>query len=55
MLHIFAGQCISGTGEKYFIENGPNDLNKINSVGIQNIFYNDALEWVTQSCKYICA
>ena len=34
--------------EQYFIENGPNDLNKINSIGQNNKYYKDALEWAKQ-------
>ena len=29
--------------EQYFIENGPNELNKINSIGQNNKYYKDAL------------
>ena len=34
--------------EQYFIENGPNDLNKINSIGKNNKYYKDALAWARQ-------
>ncbi len=34
--------------EQYFIENGPNDLNKINSIGQNNKYYKDALTWAKQ-------
>ena len=31
--------------EQYYIENGPNDLNKINSISPDNKYYNDAMNW----------
>lgn len=31
--------------EQYFIESGPNELNKINSISPHNKYYNDALNW----------
>ena len=31
--------------EQYYIENGPNKLNKISSVGKNNKFYQDAIKW----------
>ena len=31
--------------EQYFIENGPNELNKINSIGLNNKYYYDAINW----------
>ena len=31
--------------EQYFIENGPNELNKINSISPNNKFYQDAMNW----------
>ena len=34
--------------EQYFIENGPNELNKINSIGQNNQFYYDAINWAKQ-------
>ena len=34
--------------EQYFIENGPNELNKINSIGQNNKYYKDALAWAKQ-------
>ncbi len=34
--------------EQYFIENGPNELNKINSIGQNNKYYQDALNWANQ-------
>ena len=34
--------------EQYFIENGPNDLNKINSISPKNKYYNDAMAWAKQ-------
>lgn len=34
--------------EQYFIENGPNELNKISSIGSNNIYYQDALNWAKQ-------
>ena len=34
--------------EQYFIENGPNELNKINSIGQDNKYYQDALNWAKQ-------
>ena len=36
--------------EQFFIENGPNKLNKINSISPNNKFYMDALDWAS---KYI--
>ena len=34
--------------EQYYIENGPNKLNKINSIGQKNKYYQDALDWAKQ-------
>lgn len=36
--------------EQYFIgdPNGPNELNKINSIGPNNKYYQDALDWAEQ-------
>ena len=34
--------------EQYFIENGPNELNKINSIGKNNKYYQDAMNWAEQ-------
>lgn len=34
--------------EQYFIENGPNALNKINSIAKNNRYYQDALNWARQ-------
>ena len=34
--------------EQYFIENGPNELNKINSIGYNNKYYQDAYNWAKQ-------
>ncbi len=31
--------------EQYYIENGPNDLNKINSISPNNKYYEDAMKW----------
>lgn len=31
--------------EQYFIENGPNELNKINSISPKNKYYQDAMNW----------
>lgn len=31
--------------EQYYIENGPNKMNKINSISPNNKYYNDALNW----------
>ena len=33
--------------EQYYIENGPNDLNKINSISPNNKYYEDAMKWAT--------
>lgn len=34
--------------EQYYIENGPNELNKINSISPKNKFYEDALNWAEE-------
>ena len=34
--------------EQYYIENGPNNLNKINSIGQNNKYYQDAMNWAKQ-------
>ena len=31
--------------EQYYIENGPNELNKINSISPDNKYYKDAMNW----------
>lgn len=31
--------------EQYFIENGPSELNKINSISPNNKYYQDAMNW----------
>ena len=36
--------------EQYYIENGPNKLNKINSISKDSQYYNDAMKW---AIKYI--
>ena len=37
--------------EQYFIENGPNQLNKINSISPNNKHYKDAIAWAKQYLK----
>ena len=37
--------------EQYFIENGPNQLNKINSIGRNNVYYQDAMNWAIKYFK----
>ena len=34
--------------EQYYIENGPNALNKINSISPNNKYYQDAMNWAKQ-------
>ena len=34
--------------EQYFIENGPNDMNQINSISPNNMYYQDAMQWAQQ-------
>ena len=34
--------------EQYIIENGPNELNNINSIGQNNKYYQDAFDWAKQ-------
>ena len=34
--------------EQYYIENGPNELNKINSISPKNRFYFQAMSWAKQ-------
>lgn len=34
--------------EQYYIKNGPNDLNKINSISPNNKYYHEAKEWAKQ-------
>lgn len=34
--------------EQYYIENGTNELNKINSISPDNKYYRDAMNWVKQ-------
>lgn len=34
--------------EQYFIENGPNQYNKINSISPRFKFYEEALEWARE-------
>ncbi|MCR5824059.1 MAG: S8 family serine peptidase [Lachnospiraceae bacterium] len=34
--------------EQYYIENGPNELNKINSIGENNKYYQDAIRWAEE-------
>ena len=34
--------------ERYYIENGPNALNKINSISPNNKYYQDAMNWAKQ-------
>lgn len=37
--------------EQYYIESGPNELNKINSIGKNNTYYNDSRDWALQYIK----
>ena len=37
--------------EQYFIENGPNQLNKINSISPNNKHYKDVIAWAKQYLK----
>lgn len=34
--------------EQYYIENGPNNLNKINSISSNHRFYQEAFNWAKQ-------
>ena len=34
--------------EQYYIENGPNNLNKINSISSNHRFYQEAINWAKQ-------
>ena len=34
--------------EQYYINNGPNTLNKINSISPDNAFYKDAIKWASR-------
>lgn len=40
----------AGAIEQYFISgsNGPNELNNFNSIGMNNKYYQDALDWAKQ-------
>ena len=37
--------------EQYFIENGPNALNEINSIRNSHRYYKDAMNWAKQYLK----